>query len=190
VKTTPAIACPVAALLLTGCISTQNDRITIGQTVRLEGFAASPVPPAAGTIPPGEQVQVPSITSLDRSNWQTTPIFVPVDGTAHNPTYAKRVLVTDLTRRQQRRYPTAQSGLELYGGSERQQQVEALYNDGMAGLDILLLLPRMVWNRPWQTRWSPDESFQRYWHPERADAEAPPVIGEPYSKPEPQPVTP
>jgi len=171
-------------------VSPQNDRMTIGQTIRLEGFAPGPPVVTGSTPPPVEQVQAPSLVGIDRGNWKPILFVVPVDGAAHKPTYAKRVVVTDLTRRQQRKYPTALTALDLNNGSEREQQVEAFYNQGMAVVDLAMLLPRMVWQRPWALRMSPDESYERYWHPERPEPDAAFSDGAPYSRPEPQRITP
>lgn len=191
VKTTTACLALAAACLAQGCVSPQNDRITIGRELKLEGFTAAPTPASIAAAPPAaEQVQAPSLVGIDRGHWERTVFMVPVDGLAHAPIYTKRVMVTDKTRRQQDRFPTALTALELYGGSEQQQQLEALYNQGMALADIALLLPRMVWTRPWMTRWSPDEAYERYWHPERPEPDAAFFDGSPYSQPEPQRITP
>lgn len=185
-KTTLALIC-LSTAAVSGCVSPDNDRITIGRSLRLEAFTPSPIVDAP--VRPS-QVQVPSLTGVDRSNWESTLILVPVDGVAHRPTYSKQVLVTDKTRRQRREYPTYLSALDLYGGSQTQQELEAVYNQLIAASDYVLLLPRTLWTRPWATRWSASEAYQRYWHPERPEPEPVPQEGEPFSEPRPQPVTP
>lgn len=190
VKTTNLIAPLALAAALAGCANPQNDRITIGRTQRLEAFTPSPMPGLDQTPGPGEQVQAPSLTGIDRGNWEKTSILLPVDGTAHYPLYHKRVVIADKTRRQQNRQPTALSALDLYNGSESDQELEALANIGITAADFALLPIRVVWTPPWRTRWSPDEAYQRYWYPERNEPEPALNPGEPYSQPEPQKVTP
>ena len=175
--------------MMAGCISPENDRITLGNSLRLESFEASR--PAEERVVPAGLV-APSVVSIERDNWRTTEILVPVDGTAHNPTYARRVIKANKTRRQRNLYPTSNTALELYGGSEGQQQKEALYNDFRAFTDLLFLLPRMVWRAPWRTDASPDEAFVRYWHPRLPRGERQPLPEEtdPFAEPTPRSVTP
>ena len=188
-----------AAALLAGCVTPENDRGTIGRSVRLEAFTAAPAQPAGPdmSVPVGQPVpQEPSIRGLDRGHWTSTRIFVPVDGTAHRPTYAKRVHLADATARQRGEYPNAETALELTGDSLSDQQLEALANHGIAALDTLLLLPAMVWQAPWRVRWSPDVAYERTWaaleqrmiEAEQEESDAP--LDDPFAAPPPHPVTP
>lgn len=143
--------------------------MVIGHSVRLEAIAPQP----RATAPsPSEQVTAPSLTGISRANWARTEILLPVDGTAHRPIYARRTMWADKTARQRGLNPTATSALELFAGSEEQQEYEALNNHFRAVTDVILLLPRMLAWSPWQTRFSPDEAYQRYWHPERPEPAA------------------
>src|SRR5688500_7769300 len=99
--------------------------MTIGRSVRLETF--EPARREAEPSVPSSLI-APSVVNVERDNWKRTEVFVPVDGVAHKPTYARRVIETNKTRRQRNLYPTATSALELSAGSEGQQQREALYN--------------------------------------------------------------
>ncbi len=164
VETKLFLGAAAALALLGGCVAQQNDRLTLGRSVRLEAFyppAATPAEAGAAVLPE----QTPTLTSVWRDNWQRTVIHSPVDGTAHQPVYAKRLAMTESTARQRREYPTALSALELTNGSEPEQQLEALANPLYALADVVLLLPRMVLDRPWSIRWSPDVAYARYWHP-------------------------
>jgi hypothetical protein len=165
----------VAAAALTGCISPQNDRITIGRSGRLEAFSPAS-PAAADASTPALTEQTPTLIGLDRSNWAPTVISQPVDGTAHNPLYAQHIHLVDETARQRREYPTALSALELAGGSEQDQQLEALVNPLLAAADPFLLPFSMVIEAPWATKYSPDTAYARYWHPEPANAAAAPEV--------------
>jgi hypothetical protein len=187
-----------AALPLAGCITPENDRTTIGRSVRLEALSPAPGRPAGPdlAVPVGTQVvQEPSITGLDRAHWQPTRLQVPVDGTAHRPTYAKRVHFADRTARQRGEYPNAETALQLTGGSLGDQQLEALANPAMAALDTLLLIPRIIWSPPWRVRWSPDVAYERTWA--ALEARTPleiealdPILDDPFAAPPPHPVTP
>ncbi len=162
-KLLPFALLPLAAA---GCVSPENDRMTIGQSVRLEALSPQPAP----TPPtPSEQVMAPSITGISRANWQPTPILIPVDGTAHTPIYNRRITWADKTARQRNENPTAATSLELYSGSEQQQEYEALNNQWQTFTDVLLIVPRMIGWAPWKVRWSPDDAYQRYWRPERPE---------------------
>jgi hypothetical protein len=183
---------PVAALSLTslaGCISPQNDRITMGRSVRLEAFAPSTVP-AADASTPALTEQTPTLTGIDRSNWAPTVIAQPVDGTAHNPVYAQHVHYADKTARQRREYPTALSALELAGGSEGDQQLEALVNPLWAAAEPWIIPIEMIIQAPWATRWSPDVSYDRYWRPEPVNMRTAPELSQPTNTPPPPPAVP
>lgn len=176
--------------LLAGCATPQNDRMTIGQSVMLEAYTATPAPTEGE---PAEQVATPSVNGMSRAHWQMTPILVPVDGGVARQTYAKRASGTDSTRRQRRQYPTALSSLELTNGSEEDQEGEAALNVLLALSDVILIIPRALIDWPSKTRTSPDEAYNRYWNPERwevqpEDADLPPPG--PGASPEPRRVTP
>jgi hypothetical protein len=144
----------------------ENDRLTIGDSVRFESFR-----PQATVMSPPEAVSVPSLKGVSRANWERTEFLLPVDGTAHHPIYARRVRLADRAARQEGLNPTATNSLDLYNGSEMEQEFEAADNAWRAFTDLVLWIPRMVAWRPWQTRESPDEAYQRYWHPERPEVE-------------------
>ena len=179
----------VCSFSLAGCISPQNDRITIGRSVRLETFEP-PRTDAAPSVP--DTLLAPSVVSIDRSNWKRTEVLVPVDGTAHNPTYARRIVETNKTRRQRGLYPTSSSALELTAGSEGAQQREAFYNVVRAASDVVFIVPRMLWRAPWRTDASPDEAYARYWHPGLAPGQRQPLpdATDPFAEPRPRSVTP
>ena len=179
----------IAAGLAGGCVTPQNDRMTVGQSYRPEALS-TPRPPSEPS--PSDQVVKPSVTGVSRAEWQATQVVVPVDGTVHPPTYAKRLRDTDKTRRQRGQSPTVVSALELSNGSEEQQDWEALGNVGLAVTDVFLILPRMIFDPPSRLRVSPEVGYERYWRPERWEAEPdsePPAQG-PLVIPQPGRVTP
>ncbi len=160
---------------LSGCIAPQNDRLTEGHgpaAVKFEAFsrdsgrAANPVASDGGSGGQGGRIasSPPTLTGLDRSNWDRTVVAVPVDGTAHHPTYVQRLIVTDSTARQRQEYPTAESALELTQGSGETQAWEAPLQSVQAFRDLLLGPFRLIGQPPWRVRWSPDESYARVWY--------------------------
>jgi hypothetical protein len=179
----------VVCVAMSGCISPENDRDTIGRSTKLENFEAAK-PAESVVVPPA--LAAPSVIGVERENWQKTVVLAPVDGTAHKPTYARRIIGTDKTRRQKNLYPTATSALELGGGSEGQQQSEMLYNQAMALGDLIFWPFRMIWRAPWRTDASPDEAYSRYAHPELPPGQRPPLPDEsdPFAHPSPRSVTP
>ena len=175
------------AAALAGCVSPANDRMTIGQTVRVSSSITLPPAPAEGT---GAQVQTPSVTGIDRSHWAPTLFLVPVDGTVHHPTYAKHFIVADNTARQRREYPTVLNALELWGGSEEGQEWEALLNHMRGVWDLVVLPINVIVQRPWIRRMSPQIAYERYPHPERPQPEPVEPPADPFAPPRPQRVTP
>jgi hypothetical protein len=177
------------AAFLSGCISLENDRDTVGRGLKLEAFE-SPRAPEQAVVP--ADLVAPSVVAIERDNWQKTEILVPVDGTAHRPTYSRREDATNKSRRQRELYPTATSSLELSAGSEGQQQSEAFYNVARALSDIVFLPFRMLWRAPWRTDVSPEDAYVRYGHPELAPGQRPPLPEDtdPFAQPAPRSVTP
>lgn len=179
----------LSCLLFQGCISPANDRDTIGRSLRLEALDPPKAAPAQ-VIPAG--LVSPSVASVERDNWAKTEFIVPVDGTAHNPTYNRRSIATDKTHRQRELYPTAMTALELASGSEGQQQREAFRNVIKGVSDIVFLPFRMLRRAPWRTDASPDAAYARSWHPELAPGERQPMPedNDPFTLPPARSVTP
>jgi hypothetical protein len=162
VNTCTRLVALAGVALLAGCTKQQNDRILVGRGTMLEAFAQAPGA-AAETGEPALREQVPTLRGLDRGNWEPTLVLMPVDGTAHGPLYAKQWRLANQTARQRQEFPTALSALEQAGGSETQQQMEALVNPLLAASDVVLLPVRVILQAPWATRWSPDVGYTRAW---------------------------
>ncbi len=142
---------------LTGCVSDKNESLALRNTVLMEALG----PPQPGIALTSES---PSVTRIDRSEWETTPIAVPVDGTAHFPTYVRVRSTVKETPRQQGVYPTDESCLDLLAGTEEKQQWEAVTQPFRAAGNILLMVPRMIFYRqPWESLESPREFYERSW---------------------------
>lgn len=159
-----AILAPALLAMLAGCVMPANDRLAIGEGLEVEAIGPRPTV-AAPTA--ASQVGSPSLTGISRDHWAPLQYHVPVDGTVHTRTYAKRTFWADKTARQRGEHPTALSALDMINGSEDQQGLEALDNQFRAVTDLVLLIPRMAIWLPWVEKRSPDEAYRRYSRPER-----------------------
>lgn len=173
-RTASTLVLSASLAALAGCVSPANDRITDGRGPDLggakqeaftarSGAAGAATPTAQPTDATAPEIRGRSITSLDRSAWPTTTITLPVDGTAHRPTYQRNVIIATRTARQRGEYPTAESALELTAGSSDAQTAEAALQHARAVGDLVLLPLRIVGQPPWATRWSPDQGYARAW---------------------------
>ncbi len=140
-----------------GCVHERNESLALHDTILMEALG----PEGPGIALTSES---PSVTQISRSEWEPTTILVPVDGTAHYPTYVRVFSTVEATRRQRGEYPTELSALDLDGGSESKQQWEAVTQPFRAIGNALLILPRMIfYRRPWETLQSPREAYERDW---------------------------
>jgi len=183
--------------MLAACVTPENDRTTVGHgPAAYKPEAITPDSGRAGNTTPGIEPQArtprssePTLAGLDRSNWERTTLMVPVDGTAHRPTYVQRIIGTNSSARQRREYPTAESALEMTQGSGHDQSIEAPLQHAQAAYDLVLGLPRMFLQLPYRTRWSPDESYERAWR-QPSIRRASPDSGVPFADPKPVRVAP
>jgi len=141
-----------AALCLAGCMHAENDRLRLGACETLPVFQTQPhALPPAGT----------SVSGLDRSEWAPVAFVVPVHGTAHQPTYAPSAFELADLPRQRGEFPTPESALDLGEPSLGTEVVQAARTHGLAALDALLLVPRLLLRPPTATDWSPRQSYER-----------------------------
>src|SRR5688572_18057510 len=95
---------PLAALC--GCAVQYNDSLALRDGVHLEALSPHHLSP----LPANNQ---PSVTSVERPDWEPMRILVPVDGTAHNPIYVRVRPKVRRMPRQLGEYPTEMSSLDL-----------------------------------------------------------------------------
>jgi hypothetical protein len=153
--------------ILGGCSNPRNEGLALHDSVLMEALG----PPGPGIALTGDS---PSVTKIDRSDWEVTPIAVPVDGTAHYPTYVRvRSLVRE-TARQRGVYPMEESALDQGGETEDSQQAEGLVQPLRVLSNTLLLPIRMIFYRwPWEnTLQSPRGFYERYWIRPGAESES------------------
>lgn len=156
--------------LLGGCVNTENARLGVGASTRLEGLTP-------GTEP-HEWPKGPSLTGLARDNWAPTVIEVPVHGVAHRPSYARNSRRARHIPRQRGESPTADSCLDLVEGTQRPQRWETFRSWFTTPGQVVLMVPRMIMTSPFGTAYSPGDVHQRDWL--RADLQdATPEAAEP-----------
>lgn len=134
-------------LALTGCTHQYNDRGYVGVDPDL--------------VAPSSEGSRDSTNALNRDQWSTTTVYIPVDGTAHRPTYNSNRRPTQVTARQRGEYPTIQTALELEEDSIDAQIAEAPIALGRAVIDAVSIPGGLVMYHQGMTRWSPDISYQR-----------------------------
>ena len=141
-----------AGLTLAGCTHEANDALRLGESAVLPVFQNNPhqLPPAG-----------PSVTGLDRSNWEPMVYVIPVSGVAHSPQYAPPVYDRDILARQRGDFPTALTALELGEPDAGEELLLAARAHGWAFLDMLMLVPRLAIRPPTATNWSPRISYGR-----------------------------
>ncbi len=132
---------------LTGCMSSVNDRSYVG----VDPQAVAPLEPLPYNAGHG----------LSREHWQATAIHVPVDGTAHRPTYNSNIRHTRVTPRQRGEMPTAESALDLREASLQAQVQEVPIQLGSAALDAVSIPGGLIAYHQANTRFSPDVTYQR-----------------------------
>ena len=159
-KRLSAWACCGACAALAGCVDS-NSRVTIGETVKLEGF--EPPVPRADVFAPDPQ----SVVGMDRSNWQARTFLVPIDGTHHRATYADPLFLTDVTRRQRGEYPSIESvmdgdGSEYADGAGCQRFTEGVVVPLRALLDMITIPVRLLAEPQTWEYVSPRVSYERW----------------------------
>lgn len=109
------VAAVAAGTAAGGCAIDRNDRPTIGGELLLPALEPAPELPAADAGPwrrASGPIDAPPLT-FERDNWDAVTFVVPVDGTAHWPTFTGPLRVTDPeSRRKEGLYPTLLSALE------------------------------------------------------------------------------
>jgi hypothetical protein len=165
---------------LGGCVE-QNHRLTSGPHSSSTRFAAEALAPAKPGMLSGDDAVVrrdaepwpafpegmPSVTSLDRADWPTTTVVVPVDGTGHRPTYRLGIgphggALPDLTARQRLERPTAITALETTGEWTGDHALEALANPFIAFGSAVIIPVRLIIHPQTRVEYAPDWSYDRY----------------------------
>lgn len=134
-------------LSMTGCMSPQNDRSYVGTDPHL--------------VAPLDDLPYESAHQLDRTQWTPTTLNIPVDTTAHRPTYNSNVRYTRITTRQRNEFPTAEQALELTGDSRNTKIAEVPVVLGSAIIDAAAMPVRLVTSHQAKTFASPNVAYER-----------------------------
>jgi hypothetical protein len=172
------LAFPVlAAVAVIGGCADLNTDLALADGVTIETIDPDRTPRQFAPIGPG-QADVRSVRSdsVDRDHWAIRHIVVPVSGVEHRPIWAVGPSYTHDTARQRGEHPSLYSALEQGGTySQLDEVAEAFAWPFWAGLDVALMLPRMIAQPPWTVMRSP------LWRHERAPpgTASPAMLGDP-----------
>lgn len=144
-------ALALAAVFASGCARPLNDRPTIGGRLTTGTFAA----PIATTP------ALDTHAGLDRSAWPGQVFLVPVDGSVHGPVWHADLRFANTTARQQGLMPTAETALELDGGTGNAQALEAVVAPFASLVDVALFPVRLFVDPPFANRQSPEWLYKR-----------------------------
>jgi len=148
-----ACGCAILALgsALGGCVSDHNARLELGSNVVIDRVSERSH---------GVDDDAPSVHGLDRSNWESISVRVPVDGTVHRPTYARTRLYDESLARQKGLYPTSETALELEGASGlAAAEIAAQPFHVFVGAALVPL--RVAMDPPWERAQSPRTVYKR-----------------------------
>lgn len=108
-RLTLRLAVPSISLALSACLN-DSDAITDAGPEPLPDLAGEPAP----TTP--TRSAGPSVTGLDRRNWQTVRVAAPRGQVEHQPTYAEPLVLNGGPARNGETFPTAGSAMD--GGAD------------------------------------------------------------------------
>jgi hypothetical protein len=155
-----ALALAAAGAAWPGCAGSLNTSTRVGGAVTLGTLAPPDAvlhPRESYPPPPG-----PSLRGISRANWSEQVFLVPVDGAEHYAASSVHPRCTDQNLRQGAGFPTEHSTLEsTTPASAFQQTLEAIAEPFYCGLDIVMALPRAVFDPPWTVQRSPRRALER-----------------------------
>jgi hypothetical protein len=137
-----------------------NTADDLGPYVPLDGLQGAPA--RAAEMEGGTNAESTLLT-MDRSNWVSTTVYVPISGVEHQPHYTGLYpLLSTETARQRGEFPTADNSMETTTDHSTQRQ----FGDGIAApvygaLDILLFIPRTFCAPIMSVVESPMDGYQR-----------------------------
>lgn len=162
-KSTLPIA--IALLSATGCATEENLRLTLGQIEGDHVVLASVLPPVPdareGLIGSTDHDHIPgdapSMTGLDRSNFERVEFLVPIDQTYHHPDYSHPLTLTDNLARQRGEFPTPETVLDQNGSNATDDLAEMLLEPLWATAEFVWIFPSLIFDGPWEVTSSPQE---------------------------------
>ncbi len=148
---------PVSAASLAGCVSVDNDAVTLGPTVVLPTFAA---PGRDARAMPNDS---PSNPTLGQRTWEPTYYLVEEKNVWHTPVYTTPVDdYLDSTARARGDFPSEATALQDRQRPHGKAVFHAMYAPFVAAGDAIMLVPRMVFvARPTGVQDSPNRGYER-----------------------------
>lgn len=160
--TLPLIA---IALTSTGCAVEDNHRLTVSDSVTLQSLPPAVADERTGLIGSTDHTDIPgdgpSISGLDRSNFEASKFSVPVDYTYHHPHYMHPIAVFDDHARQRGEFPKYTTVFEQDEPSMLEQSYEYAAVSAWSVVEFAWMIPSLVISPPWATTYSPADIAQR-----------------------------
>ncbi|HVZ94712.1 MAG TPA: hypothetical protein VG797_09400 [Phycisphaerales bacterium] len=145
-----AIVLTASLLSVAGCAPINNDRLTVGGHNLTPSLSPPPVPHE--TVASDSS---PSLTTIDRSDWEPTHFLVPVEVVEHHPHYTElEPRYARATPRQRDEFPTTDSAFDL-GADPGAQVWEMLSGPFWGAFDVVAFIPRAVIEPPGSVVTSP-----------------------------------
>lgn len=159
---TPATCLALAALALTAsCAVEDNFRLTVGESVPMHNLP--PVMPDSREGPAGsaDHAEIPgdapSLTGLDRTNFESSEFLVPIDGVAHHP-HATLPLTTRTEHARHRgEFPAMDTVFEQNDPGSLAQLHEMVVVQAWNLVETLWIVPALIIDPAWETVYSPAE---------------------------------
>lgn len=148
----------LSAALLVGCVSVDNDAVTLGPTVVLPTFAEQ------GRDVPAMPSDSPSNPTLGQRTWEPTYFLVEEKNVWHTPVYTTPVDgYLDSTARSRGDFPSEMTALQDRQRPHGKAVFHAMSAPFVAAGDAIMLLPRMVFEAcPTSVQDSPKRGFERF----------------------------
>jgi hypothetical protein len=147
-----AMSAVVGASCLSGCAHVDNDRLVVSNIAALDTDGGAPFDP---------EMPYRQTTTFGRHNWTPVRYVVANDTTIHGPTYAPLRDPAEATERQRAAYPTLDGAFDFTGGSEPLQIRQGFTEPILTLVDVILIIPRAIVQRPLSNVESPAKSYQR-----------------------------
>ncbi|RNC82169.1 MAG: hypothetical protein ED559_10420 [Phycisphaera sp.] len=153
------------ALTATGCAVEDNYRLNVNDSVTLQSLPPAVADERSGLIGSADHNDIPgdgpSITGLDRSNFEASKFSVPVDRTYHHPHYTHPIAVLEDHARQRGEFPKYTTVFEQDDPSMLEQSYEYAAVSVWSVVELAWMAPSLVISPPWATTHSPSEEWER-----------------------------
>ncbi|GAB5496134.1 MAG: hypothetical protein Phyf2KO_12140 [Phycisphaerales bacterium] len=156
--TLPLIAIAITA---TGCAVEDNYRLALDDSVPMQSLPPAVADERSGLIGSTNHDDIPgdgpSITGLDRSNFEASKFSVPVDRSYHHPHYTHPITVFDDHARQRGEFPKYTTVFEQDDLTMLEQSYEYAAVSVWSVVEFIWMVPSLIISPPWATTYSPTE---------------------------------